>query len=278
MLISLFLRYSQFLQLLTSRDLSRDAISISGYGSNNNANSYSTGGGENYNESIVQRATPWSDAGQVNGSGQISGVQGERAPSEGMFGSLVWSGTGGGSSGRGRRKGGNELLGCLGMGSRRSPRAMTATGGVDHKVHNENGSPRSSARDGTMRAAAQREHFSIAESEQDCIAQAEIGLVGGLRPLRDKYLAGALGRMTGPVLLMFPEMDGYTGNTEVKQTSLFCALFLRHSDRFKLFDFFHINCLKSIFIFINIFSCHFPQLFSKFFPQPLSLRREICRR
>ena len=205
----------QFSQFLTSRDLSRDAISISGYGNNNNSNSYSTGGSENFNELIAQRATPWSDGGQVNGSGHNPGVQGERASSEGMFGSLVWSGTGGGSSGRGRRKGGNELLGCLGMGSRRSLRAMTAAGGGERKVYNENGSPRNGARDGTMRAAAHGEHFNIAESEQDCIAQAEVGLVGGLRPLRDKYLAGALSRMTGPVLLMFPEMDGYTGSTNL---------------------------------------------------------------
>ena len=92
---------------------------------------------------------------------------------------------------------------------------MTAAGGGERKVYNENGSPRNGARDGTMRAASHGEHFNIAESEQDCIAQAEIGLVGGLRPLRDKYLAGALGRMTGPVLLMFPEMDGYTGSTNL---------------------------------------------------------------
>ena len=37
-----------------------------------------------------------------------------------------------------------------------------------------------------------------------------VGLVGGLKPLRDRYLAGALSRMTAPVLQMFPEMEGYT--------------------------------------------------------------------
>ena len=36
-------------------------------------------------------------------------------------------------------------------------------------------------------------------------------LVAGLRPFRDRYLVGVLGRMTQPILQMFPEVDGYTG-------------------------------------------------------------------
>ena len=46
--------------------------------------------------------------------------------------------------------------------------------------------------------------------QDEAAALADLGLVGGLKPLRDRYLAGALSRMTAPVLQMFPEMEGYT--------------------------------------------------------------------
>ena len=36
-------------------------------------------------------------------------------------------------------------------------------------------------------------------------------LVLGLKPMRDKYLITALGRMSAPIAQMFPELEGYTG-------------------------------------------------------------------
>lgn len=39
----------------------------------------------------------------------------------------------------------------------------------------------------------------------------EIPLLLGLKPMRDTYLINVLGRMTGPVMQMFPEIEGYTG-------------------------------------------------------------------
>jgi hypothetical protein len=43
------------------------------------------------------------------------------------------------------------------------------------------------------------------------------GLIAGLKPLKDRYLASTLARMTSPVLQMFPEMEGYTSAVPSKR-------------------------------------------------------------
>ena len=205
---------------------------MSGYGGNSsNGSTYMTGGGggDNYNEAILQRDTPWTSVGSSNLHPGATGN--ERQVSNGMFGSLAWSGigtgTGAGTGGsmRGRRKGGNELLGSLGMGSRRSPKVVKINNENMIGLYNDDDNTKTKrererergARDGGggggLGAVTHTGNLNTAESarEQECIAQAEAGLVGGLKPFRDRYLAGALSRMTAPVLLMFPEMDGYTG-------------------------------------------------------------------
>jgi hypothetical protein len=45
----------------------------------------------------------------------------------------------------------------------------------------------------------------------------ETGLIAGLKPLKDRYLINCLNRMSGPVLQMFPEMDGYTAAVPSKR-------------------------------------------------------------
>lgn len=188
--------------MLSNRDLSRDALTGFSGGATGN---YSGGDGGYGGE------TPTSQ-GSWGGPGSAV-VGGESVVGEGMFGSLAWTG---GGTGRGRRKGANELLGCLGMGSRRAPKAKSSSSGV---TYNDDGSPRGSRMEmrdrwtqfeGEGEGEGSRLGLNV-ESDADQVQRAEGGLVGGLKPFRDRYLAGALGRMTGPVLQMFPEMEGYTG-------------------------------------------------------------------
>jgi hypothetical protein len=45
----------------------------------------------------------------------------------------------------------------------------------------------------------------------------EGGLLSGLRPIRDRYLLGALSKMNAPILQMFPDLDGYTAAVPSKR-------------------------------------------------------------
>ena len=146
-------------------------------------------------------------------------VGGEPAAGEGMFGSAAWTGTGTGTRGgvrSERNRGGHEFLGCLGAGGRRVGR-NSIQGRHSVTAHSEESSPRKHrelrGRDGERFTPFDDEDDEdhIAEAENKYLQQAEGGLVGGLKPLRDRYLTGSLSRMTGPVLQMFPEMEGYTG-------------------------------------------------------------------
>ena len=148
------------------------------------------------------------------GMGMSGGAGGERVTGEGMFGSSAWTSSGAGSRPGNRTRGGNELLCCLGMGNRRVTRS---DGNSRRQLYHDDGSPRGGKDHRARYAPLDADDDEgegqdrIAESEMLQIAEAEAGLVGGLKPFRDRYLAGALSRMTGPVLQMFPEMDGYSG-------------------------------------------------------------------
>lgn len=52
---------------------------------------------------------------------------------------------------------------------------------------------------------------SSSSSSKSVGADDSLPLLGGLRPLRDRYLQGAWERMTLPLSQMFPEVDGYIG-------------------------------------------------------------------
>ena len=196
-----------FSQILSSRDLNRDALT--GYTGGSNR-LHGLGGDSGYGEESM---TPqgWGGVGPFE-------VGGERVMGEGMFGSAAWTGTGTGGGARNERnKGGHELLGCLGAGGRRVGR-NSIQGRNSFTTHNDDTSPRRNrdfrGRDGerfTQFDENEDDEDHIADVENKYLQQAEGGLVGGLKPLRDRYLTGSLSRMTGPVLQMFPEMEGYTG-------------------------------------------------------------------
>jgi hypothetical protein len=151
------------------------------------------------------------EAGSTNAaSGSAPATSGE-----GVFGSLSWSA-------------GGDLLGSLGMGSRRSgmraggvllPRtgAVHVTeGGTIAITTGSSGRSKDRDRDREDRRRAVIEDVSAGEADEASrvaalMAATDSGLVGGLKPLRDRYLAGALSRMNAPVNQMFPEMEGYTG-------------------------------------------------------------------
>ena len=193
---------------MSSRDLNRDALT--GYTGGSNRLHGLGGDGGYGEESTVPQG--WGGVGSFI-------VGGEQAAGEGMFGSAAWTGTGTGSGGGARserNRGGHELLGCLGAGGRRVGRS-SIQGRHSITAHCEEGSPRKHralrGRDGERFTPFDDEDDEdhIAEAENKYLQQAEGGLVGGLKPLRDRYLTGSLSRMTGPVLQMFPEMEGYTG-------------------------------------------------------------------
>ena len=200
--------------MLSSRDLNRDALT----GFSGGASSNYSGGDGGYGGDAPASQGSWGGPGSAV-------VGGESVVGEGMFGSLAWTG---GGTGRGRRKGANELLGCLGMGSRRASKTKSSSSGV---MYNDDGSPRNSRtemRDRWMHLEGEGEGTGeglAAECDADQIQRAEGGLVGGLKPFRDRYLAGALGRMTGPVLQMFPEMEGYTGGWMISISETFLRAF-----------------------------------------------------
>lgn len=101
----------------------------------------------------------------------------------GVFGSMGWSSQG--------------MLSSLGMGSRR--------GGIFSKASFGN---RSHARLGAVGTVGKDAAGRGGAGEGDASEQ---GLVAGLKPIRDRYLAGVLNRMNAPILQMFPEMEGYSG-------------------------------------------------------------------
>lgn len=128
-------------------------------------------------------------AGGVGGSeGGGSPMPGFHSQSqESVFGSLSWSS--------------QNLLGTLGMGTRR--------GGVFSRAASAQGKGLSSFSPLTARGGARgRQGGGEGLGAQE---EVEVGLVGGLRPLRDRFLVGALWRLNEPILQMFPEMEGYTG-------------------------------------------------------------------
>ena len=122
------------------------------------------------------------------------------ASSYGIFGSRSWDDSGA----QGLSLEGPSLWGLEALGGLDSKNTFTAIATV---TSSSNG-PGVTDRDASSL-------FSQADGSLETVTQR--GLVLGLKPLRDKYLGNAHGRMTGPVLQMFPEIDGYTAAVPSKR-------------------------------------------------------------
>jgi hypothetical protein len=109
----------------------------------------------------------------------------------GMFGSLQWSQ--------------DDLLNSVSAQSTRSRQPHTRS------AHTKDRRGEGSAETEDA-SSARLDSQSQSAGEQLLVREPkEHHLVLGLKPMRDKYLITALGRMSAPIAQMFPELEGYTG-------------------------------------------------------------------
>ena len=118
----------------------------------------------------------------------------------GMFGSLCW--------------GKDDLLGTHGR-HYYSPAAAAGRAGTRNQYqHGITAKASSLSSSSSSRKQSQTPATRYGQLPGDAQPQPqaqEVGLVQGLKPLRDKFLISALSGMSAPILQMFPELEGYTG-------------------------------------------------------------------
>eukprot|EP01038_Epipyxis_sp_PR26KG_P011157 gene11157-14969_t len=115
---------------------------------------------------------------------------------EGTFGSLQWSQ--------------EDLLSSIGFGLNKrfnSHNSSTSLTNSEIMIHNNNNKYRERWAMLSMSVDAQDNSNKFTKNDNE---QIDHDLITGLKPLRDRYLINVLNRMTGPIMQMFPEMEGYT--------------------------------------------------------------------
>ena len=166
------------LKALTERDMIRDFHSGSSTGSNFLPS-------KEFTESLYVDSTSASTNSFIGGKRRDTGY---------MFGSLQWSQ--------------NDLLSTLEMGS------LSRVSARNHYNRANISNAYKDRLDTNTHSGARRgQHTSSttgSPSRDSAVTGMEHNLVVGLKPIKDRFLLLSLGRMTAPIMQMFPEVEGYT--------------------------------------------------------------------
>lgn len=162
------------LKALTERDMIRDFHSGSSTGSNFLPS-------KEFTESLYVDPTMASTTTTFAGKRRDTGY---------MFGSLQWSQ--------------NDLLSTLEMGS------LSRVSARNHYNRANISNSYKDRLDTNTHSGARRGQHTTGSPGDSVVAGMEHNLVVGLKPIKDRFLLLSLGRMTAPIMQMFPEVEGYT--------------------------------------------------------------------